>query len=114
MALSKGRVWAHVGRHLRSTADLLGFTVVLGVSGAVALILDRRQLAGALWLALGAGAVGASFDKATGGALTFTAVRPLSKSEHAFLVAHVPFVLLGAALLMGVGDGRRSEAVADI
>jgi len=84
--------------------DFLGFTLLFGFGGGLALVLGHRRTAGSLWLALGAGTIGALFDRWTGGVLRFGSLRAPTRHEIDLLVSHVPFLILGLLLVFGVGD----------
>lgn len=91
-----------------SVMDFLGFTLLFGFGGGLALVMGHRRTAGSLWLALGAGTIGALFDRWTNGALRFGAVRAPTKAEVDLLVSHIPFLILGLLLIFGVG-GHHDE-----
>lgn len=77
--------------------DFVGFTVLLGFGGGLALVRGHRRLAGLLWTLLGAGSVGAAFDAATSGKLRFNKIGDLD-TQAEFLMAHLPFLILGVIL----------------
>jgi hypothetical protein len=92
--------------------NFVGFTILMGLGGGVALVLGKRKLAGLLWTMLGAGSVGAAFDAATRGELKFNKLQPLDNQQWGFLAAHLPFLCLGLMLWAGVGESqcRRSSS----
>lgn len=83
--------------------NFLGFTILMGFGGGVALVYGKRDLAAILWTTLGAGSVGAAFHAATAGELRFNKVHALSTQQWGFLAAHLPFLCLGLMLWLGAG-----------
>lgn len=79
----------------------LGLTWLLGFGGMALAALGQRRLAGLAWFALGAGSVGAAFDRVTNHRdLKFANVRrELSDSEIDFLFGHLPFIVVGLLAL---------------
>jgi hypothetical protein len=92
---------------VRGFARYVGLTWILGFGGMALAAVGRRDLAGLVWVSLGAGSVGVAFDRATAGDLHFDKVRhgPLTEEEVDFLCGHLPFIPLGLfALYCGRHD----------
>lgn len=85
---------------LAQLGHFVGLTIVLGFGGGLAAVFGNRKLAGVFWMMLGAGSVGAAFSRSTKETLRLDRLHPLTHEEIAFLLAHLPFLLLGLMMLL--------------
>jgi hypothetical protein len=75
-------------------------TYVLGGLGALMHLLGFKRLAGLLWVALGAGSIGAAVSRASNGSTIFPAWFVCLERERRFLAFHIPFLIVGSVLVL--------------
>jgi hypothetical protein len=88
---SRGRILDHSAKP----------TYVLGGLGALLYMFGLRRPAGLIWVSLGAGSIGAAVSRASNGSTIFPAWFVCLERERRFLALHLPFLLIGGALILG-------------